>query len=630
MFLVELVLQGVRGFRELVRLRFQSGFNIIAAGNESGKSTAVDAIQHLLFPTGTVEAMASLVSKYTPDASRGALVVCSDEGAYYRIIQDFVKRAVNLSKYDPASKQFNLLHKDWENTAQFMGGLTHGMSEKEQERVFLLQRELNFEHALHSAYSDPAMPVVSGHKQPQAAAPRAATNQARLAELREILRKAEEAADADYRYQSAKLSLEDLKKKLARIDEMQQKKNEIESSLADLKGCETLPENLSELIESHERQMSQAMAEADDLGRVLEGLKLRLSGSQPANLLTDKLFILGTVLGILSILAGVFVLTAEYAHFFPVGVIVSLILMAVAWYNSSRKNAQRKAISKEAEAAENDLRELERKSVHDGAAINAFMRTVGTDSAGELKEKAENYRYFHSLLHDNEEGRKRILGDMDPDVLRQQYGKQQEEVDRLEGAAKAVASQAMDTYSIRQDIERLEAETSPVGAPWESGLIDQGLPSDFPPPPSPGWFYDELHVASKISGIEIDTLLPAVEAAAQRNLTAISNGRYVRIGLNNERQPVVHANDDSIVPFSELSHGAKALVYFCCRAGLVEAIAGKRRLPFILDDPLAGFDPQRQQAACQVLRSLSTKTQVLLFTSNPALKAAGDAAAELK
>ena len=40
--------------------------------------------------------------------------------------------------------------------------------------------------------------------------------------------------------------------------------------------------------------------------------------------------------------------------------------------------------------------------------------------------------------------------------------------------------------------------------------------------------------------------------------------------------------------------------------------------------------PMRQKAACQVLRSLGTKTQVILFTSNPALKAAGDAVAELK
>jgi hypothetical protein len=42
------------------------------------------------------------------------------------------------------------------------------------------------------------------------------------------------------------------------------------------------------------------------------------------------------------------------------------------------------------------------------------------------------------------------------------------------------------------------------------------------------------------------------------------------------------------------------------------------------------MDTARQQAACQVLRVLGTKTQVILFTSNPALKAPNDATAELK
>jgi len=128
----------------------------------------------------------------------------------------------------------------------------------------------------------------------------------------------------------------------------------------------------------------------------------------------------------------------------------------------------------------------------------------------------------------------------------------------------------------------------------------------------------------------METLIPAVEAAAQRNLSTVSGGKYVRIEVGQDGPPVMRGRDDKVVGESELSHGAKALIYFCLRTGLVEALAGKLRLPFILDDALAGFDPARQQAACQVLRTLGKKTQVLLFTANPALKLPGEPAAELK
>ena len=113
-------------------------------------------------------------------------------------------------------------------------------------------------------------------------------------------------------------------------------------------------------------------------------------------------------------------------------------------------------------------------------------------------------------------------------------------------------------------------------------------------------------------------------------MSAVSGGKYVRLEVGYDGPPVVRGRDDEVVGESELSHGAKALIYFCFRTGLVEALAGKRRMPFILDDALAGFDPVRQQAACQVLRTLGKNTQVVLFTANPALKLPGEPAAELK
>jgi hypothetical protein len=633
MFLVELVLQGVRGVRELVRLRFKGGLNLIVAGNESGKTTAADSIQRLLFPRNRTDLLDSLISTQAPAASRAALVICSDEGTYYRIIQDFSKRAVNLSKYNAASKDFSLLHKDWDSAAQFMVGMTAGILEEDYARIFIVQRERNAPRtempvSVSAPRALPGTPVPSEAMKPSA-------NSGRLAELREALRKAEEAADADYKYQSAKLSLEEIEKKINALEEMERKKGEIDSTLASLEGYDGLPEDLAGLIDDHERRQGQKLVDTEELGKQIQDVNMQLGAIPTVNFVANKLFIAGVVVGVVSILAGVFVITDDLAYLFPIGVLLSLLLMAIAWYNGTRKSARRKNLLREEEDLKQELVELEKRFQQEGATVIDALRSTGAASPAELKEKAVNYRYFLSLKADIEEQRQRGLGDQDLEVLRQQYEQQRLESAELEKAAQAVAQNNIDTYSIRQDIERLDAEASAAsgGVSWNFGTEQQELPAFVPDSVTGGrtvGFLEEIRIASRIGGIEMETLVPAVEAAAQRNLASITAGKYVRLEAGHEGEPIVHARDESVVDYAALSHGTRSLIYFCLRTGLVEALAGKRRLPFILDDPLADLDPARQQAAGQVLRALGAKTQVILFTSNPALSADGDVTMELK
>jgi len=635
MFLVELVMQGIRGFRELARLRFQSGFNLVVAGNEAGKTAAVDSMQRLLFPVDQPSRMASLISRYVPDASRGALVVSSDDSGYYRLIQDFSKRAVNLSKYNPATKEFSLMYKTWESAVPFMAELTAGITEEEYAQLFIIRRD---QRAARSA-SRAAAPVASQPplNQPARRSGKTAASEARLAELRETLHKAEEAADAEYRMQSGKLRLDEIRKKLESLDEIDHRYAEMEARLEELKGCATLPANLADLIDAHVEQQGKKMADADDLQEQLAQLKAQLDSMPKANLFADKLFIAGAAVAGLSLIAALAVLTPEQSHYFPLGILVAAILVVAAWYNSTRLSAQRKVVQKEIGGLEADRVALGKKFEQGGAAIIACMKSTGSKTTEELKDKVDHYRQYLSLRDDIAEQQQRIYGGVTHKALLEDYQNQQLEVIELEKAARAVAHNAVDTYSLRQDIERIESEMPADGsssAPsWDAGAPDLGDfgSSDDLGIAAPGTgFLAELGTASRIGAIEMETLIPAVEAAAQRNLTAVTAGKYVRIEIAGDAGPMVHAKDNTAVQVADLSPSTQELISFCIRTGIVEALAGKRRLPLLLDDPLAGFDPMRQKAACQVLRSLGTRTQVILFASNPELKMAGDVFAELK
>ena len=308
MFLVELVMQGVRGFRELARLRFQSGFNLIAAGNEAGKTAAVDSMQRLLFPVDQPSRMDPLISRFVPDASRGALVVYGDDGGYYRLIQDFSKRAVNLSKYNPATKEFSLMYKTWESAIPFMAGLTAGITEEEYARIFIIRREQLASRSESRIVAAPAVPPTSGHKPAQQSG-KAAAGEARLVELRETLCKAEEAADAEYRMQSGKLRFDEVRKKLESLDDIDRRYVEMEARLEELKGCATLPPNLAELIDAHVEQQGKKMADSDDLQEQIAQLKAQFNSMPVSNILSDKLFIAGAVVAALTFIAALAVLT---------------------------------------------------------------------------------------------------------------------------------------------------------------------------------------------------------------------------------------------------------------------------------------------------------------------------------
>ncbi len=635
MFLVELVMQGVRGFRELARLRFQSGFNLVAAGNEAGKTAAVDSMQRLLFPVDEPSRIAPLISRFAPDASRGALVVYSDDGGYYRLIQDFSKRAVNLSKYNPATKEFSLMYKTWESAVPFMTGLTAGIAEEEYARIFIIRRD---QRAVSSASTIAPVAAPPVRNQPAAKSGKTAASEARLAELRETLRKAEEAADAEYRLQSGKLRLDELQKKLESLDEIDNKYAEMEARLEELKGCADLPPNLAELIDAHVEQQSKKMADSDDLQEQLAALKAQLDSMPEANLFSDKLFIGGVVVAGVSLIAALAVLPSypRLDYLFPLGILAAAILIVSAWYRGTRGSAQRKVVQKEIGALEADLVALEKNFEQGGASIMACMKSTGSKTTEELKEKVDNYRHFLSLREEIAEQQQRIYGGVTHKALLEDYQNQQLEVIELDKAARAVAHNAVDTYSLRQDIDRIVSELpggGPSSAPsWDVGapeLCDFGAPDLGGVAPGTG-FLEELGIASRIGAIEMETLIPAVEAAAQRNLTAVTAGKYVRIEIAGDAGPQVHGKDNTAVQVADLSPSTQELISFCIRTGIVEALVGKRRLPLLLDDPLAGFDPMRQKAACQVLRSLGARTQVVLFTSNPELKIPGDVYAELK
>lgn len=79
---------------------------------------------------------------------------------------------------------------------------------------------------------------------------------------------------------------------------------------------------------------------------------------------------------------------------------------------------------------------------------------------------------------------------------------------------------------------------------------------------------------------------------------------------------IERVGSDGRVGDHAISDGGRALLYLAIRLAFAQQDASRRQisLPIICDDPLIHFDDVRQQAAVQLLKSVSAEHQVVLFT----------------
>lgn len=119
-----------------------------------------------------------------------------------------------------------------------------------------------------------------------------------------------------------------------------------------------------------------------------------------------------------------------------------------------------------------------------------------------------------------------------------------------------------------------------------------------------------------------DTLNPArqvLEEKAGTLLSVFSGGRYGRISVDDEDLACkVHmAETNRWEDPAVLSQGAFDQFYLSLRLALSEILADGKTAPFLLDEPLAAFDPERMGLTLAWLKRASTERQVLFFTCRP-------------
>lgn len=136
----ELVLQGVRNFQDTFRLPIGGGWTVFVAGAGAGKSTIVDVLFHVLYPD-TTEPGTSLFLSPAGGPCRVALLLESDKGERYRLVQDLASGAIALTRHDAQQGSFVPVSSTPAEIMQYLGSQLHMPQRDVLEGVYLLREQ---------------------------------------------------------------------------------------------------------------------------------------------------------------------------------------------------------------------------------------------------------------------------------------------------------------------------------------------------------------------------------------------------------------------------------------------------------------------------------------------------------
>jgi energy-coupling factor transporter ATP-binding protein EcfA2 len=644
--IVELALYGVRHVQSMTRIAFGPGLNVLSGGVGTGKSTLCELIAALLSPELTGR-FRPFIHPHHPERAQAAVVFQADDGVFYRVIRDFVKDRISLTKI--------------ESPGQTAGGLpplaSDGFSVKtELDKLFhnltadQIDRHWFYRQSRQAAASSPSSgggsngaSAAAGRTAPSAArsaaSPATGATGSRLEELKQALAKAEETLMLDEQVMAAQDRVISLKQKLARAAQLAEERTALQAELSGFTGFDQLPPGYVALVEGLAERERALHAHLDGMQTQLQELEGDLSALPSRPIFQQRLFQVGAGLIVLAVLVALFINLPGLFRFVFLGLLfpgIGILIWAVVkdmgiQNNRAGLETKIKALKKEQESAEKQFGREQRPALE-------LMAQTKCSSVEQFRERARNVQRLRDNIDQLTEEQAQLLAGQAVDQLQQQLQTLTSEAraleERMREAASIAAKTGMgDVASLQAEIARLESGGAAARPSAEvefgelTGAEAPAVRGHTTPSPALDWL-DALK-----------TIWPHDQPALQTTVSSLfgklSGGGYGKVEWTNGRLHI-HSNQQQEIDPELLSRGQRDLLAVACFLA-PWLTAGKSpdsppensmitpgRFPLLLDDPFLSLDPAAQSALLQLLRSLGATQQILLATSQPVADHAGD------
>ena len=644
--IVELALLGVRQMQSMTRIAFGPGLNVLSGGIGSGKSTLCELIAVLLCPELTSR-FRPFVHPHRPERSQAAVVFQAVDGGFYRVIRDFVKDRINLTKIEsPGQTAGGLppLAGDAPSVTAEVQRLFHGVTAEQIARHWI------FSPARLSAL--PAPPSGVGHSNGSAtgghlpAASQAGSSVrspadrpqpaagSRLEELKHALAKAEETLTLDEQAMAAQDRAGSLKQKLGQAARLSEERDSLQNELKGFTGFDQLPAGHVALIEGLAERERALRGQIDAVRAQLQELEGDRGTLPSQPIFQQRQFQIGAGLIVLALLIALFVsLPGLFRYIFLAMLVPGLGILTWSVVSDMRVQTARaeidgkiKSLKKEQEAAEKQFNREQKPALE-------LLALTKSNSVEQFKERSRNVNRLRDQIEQLALEQAQLLSGQTVDQLQEQLQTLAQEARALEERVREAASIAAktgmgDVASLQAEIARLESGGA-APATFDYAELTGG---EAPP------LHEQTAAAPAVTWMEVLREVwphehPTLQSAVSALFGKLSGGGYGKAAWSDNRLRIETQDQREVDP-DLLSSGQRDLLAVACfLAPWLAARADKSpekspvtlgRFPLLLDDPFLSLDPAAQSAFIQLLRSLGATQQIVLATRLPVAEHAGD------
>jgi hypothetical protein len=622
MLILELAVQGVRGFSPSARIALKPGYTVLKSPTDIPAPLAGLSLA-LLFPDGRGGDGAFLA----PGAKlgRAGMSVQSSDGNVFRLVRDLGGQGT-LHKLDRATNQFQVLTQDAGEMMQALRAA--GLPARSTfEQLFTVAVGQLPSRRPKTAPKAPEVPGKPGYKGSTSSVGRVQSafdqyadvgaadtgpSVEKLAALERELATAKEVAEIQFRMDGVQA---DVFKQESRLRTYEELKGKLDAAKEALNKAPT-PQNLGlpEDIVERVRRAKEDKARRDEALARLDQEKatagLAADGLSPVPpVWKDARFLGSLALGfVLLIAGGVLEGTSRFLALLAIPAFTFAGLLALRYIEELQYRSR--------ESAKGDVFETRRRKIEDEYAMSASIVQTAFD-----KVEANTPDEFVSIMARRAELEPSVAQlvlefadfESDPemasmaDTVSRLKAEQEALNQRLLGLSGGYAREVRD---IERDLARMKdalAGKNPTAVSGEGfAPVPTGPDATFDDPcPAP------MQMACEIFSTDVPTLWGVMRDRCVQYLVALTDKRYHAIDLDASGRATVHAPGRT-VPAGELPAKDLDLLYLALRLTLAEKAGAQAKLPVLIEDAFGGvIDIPKQALFARMLKHISSLTQVV-------------------